>query len=86
MTLHEAKEKIYRRLCEECIKKNDRMARLECQPLATELNIPPSLFNQAIDSLNKRAMGVRVRIVDAYYIELGPRGRADCGFKEPTSQ
>ncbi len=86
MTLDEAKEKIYRRLCEECIKKNDPKAKLECQPLATELNTPPSLFNQAIDSLTKHYLGVKVGIVDAYYIELGPRGRADCGFKEPTPQ
>ena len=86
MTLDEAKEKIYRMLCEECIKKNDPKARLECQPLATKLNIPPSLFNQAIESLTKHDLGVKVGIVVAYDIELGPRGRADCGFKEPTSQ
>ncbi len=86
MNLDEAKEKIYRRLREECIKKNDPKARLECRPLETELNIPPSLFKLAIESLTVGEGGVRVGIVDAYYIELGPRGRADCGFKEPTPQ
>ena len=83
MTLDEAIEKIYRRLCEECTRKKDAEAKLECRPLETELNIPHSLFNLAIESLTSFTVGVggvRVGIVDAYYIELGPRGRADCGF------
>ncbi len=77
MTLDDAKDLIYDRLLDECIKQHDGNGKLECQPLAYELNIPSDLFNEAIESLNTGEGGARVKQVDAYFIELGPRGHQD---------
>ncbi len=77
MTLDEAKDLIYRRLLDECLKQRNKDAKLECQPLADQLNIPPGLFNDAIKSLNTDEGGTRVRQVDGYSIQLGPRGHEE---------
>ena len=75
--LDKAMDSIYRRLLDKCIKQQNKHGKLECQPLADELNIPPGLFNKAIESLNAGEGGIKVRQVDGEFIELGPRGHEE---------
>ncbi len=80
MTDHEARVKIYDRLCNESRK--DREKWLSRESLCGELNLTEDEYNRAIDWMSPISGRVGARIIietaDAGDLRLGPTGRRWC--------